>query len=152
MYNCLLELVSCQVFVRFLSESASSSVTPCSKNHLLAPLAADSQFGTHTIKYRPYTEQVFRIIRRWTPEYIPYNSPFIGCLLLGPAAIHLRATFDGSKNKNARCIEADLLKLTLAHVARFWKIGIVLEGKASHWLCNLTYQLTCLTRPCEHNI
>ena len=134
-------MASCQIFVRFLSESASPSLSSSSENQLLAPLAAGSQFGAHTLVYRPYTEQIFRTIRRWSPEYIACASPFIGCLILGPAAIHLRVTNETmGTNPECRsaCIETDLIKLALTHIARFWKIGLVLQGKTSImvlWYC-----------------
>lgn len=106
-----------------------------SKNQLLAPLAAKSQFVARKMDYRPYAEQVFRSIRRWSPEHIPFNSPFIGCLILGPAAINLRVAMGLRKHTHAGqesiTIEADLLKLALEHIAKFWSIGSVMLGMIS---------------------
>lgn len=106
-----------------------------SKNQLLAPLAAASKFGARKMDYRPYAEQVYRCIRQWSPEHIPYNSPFIGCLILGPAAIHMRVAKGlGSvpdTERKSPCIEVELLKLALGHVARYWGIGSAILGETS---------------------
>jgi hypothetical protein len=85
--------------------------------------------------YRPCSEQIFQTIRRWPPEYIPYNSPFLGCLISGPAAVHLRVAKEMRKTANAQgesvCTEVDVLILALTNIAKFWKIGSILLGEAS---------------------
>lgn len=129
------KLCRCQTFVRFITEKASLNLSSNSKNQLLAPLAAASKFGAREMDYRPYAEQVYRCIRQWPPEYIPCNSPFIGCLVLGPAAIHMRVAKGlGSGSDTGRkppFIEAELLKLALGHIARFWGIGSAILGEIS---------------------
>lgn len=123
-------LQGCRTFIHFLSDSTSSDACSPSTNHLLAPLAAGAQFGERKKDYRPYADQVFRTIRIWSPEYIPYHTPLIGCLILGPAAINLRVAKDLSKSakadKNCFGIQGELLKLTLTRISEFWKIGSIL--------------------------
>lgn len=121
------------MFIKLLSEGVSSPKFWSSSNHLLAPLAAESQFGNCEAKHRVHTDQVIQIIRMWPPDYIPYNSPFIGCLILGPAAMHLRVSMRTRQAHDELCvasIEEELLKLALSHIARFWRIGSLLYGLA----------------------
>lgn len=105
------------------------------------------------MEYRPYTEQIIRCIRRWSPEHIPYSSPFIGCLILGPAAIHVRvakgirdAVNDGNESQY---VEAHLLELTLGHIARYWGIGSAILGKAYKYFLSFENRyLTISIRSC----
>ncbi|RFU27357.1 hypothetical protein B7463_g8981, partial [Scytalidium lignicola] len=128
-------LLGCRTFIRFLSESENSVTCSHSTNQLFASLAAGSRIGACKMDYRPYTDDILRAIRIWSPECIPYNSPFMGCLIIGPAAIYLRVAKDLRKGTNADGhtpgIEAELLTLALAQMARFWKIGSgILDGNA----------------------
>ncbi|KAK5310781.1 hypothetical protein LTR93_011936 [Exophiala xenobiotica] len=120
-----------QTFIKFLREKTTKSKVTMSSNNLIAPLAGlDSQFETRTSNYRALPEDVFHVIKLWPPTYIPYNSPFNGCLILGPAAIHLRVAIDRAKAKNdaksSAGPEVEMLKLALGHTGRFWKFGSIL--------------------------
>jgi hypothetical protein len=68
----------------------------------------------------------------WCPEFIPFASPFLGCIILGPAGINLRVAKDLSRRADgASDLEVELVKLALAHSARFWKISSTLLGEFS---------------------
>jgi hypothetical protein len=125
-----------RVFIKFLREKTTKSKVTMSSNNLIAPLAGlDSQFKTRTSNYRALSEKVFHIIKLWPPPYIPYNSPFIGCLILGPAAINLRVAIDRAKAKNdgkaSTSPEVEMLKLVLGHIGKVWKLGSILLGKVN---------------------
>lgn len=125
-------MTRCRTFVSFLRESAGTDFPKNSKNDLLAPLAGRSHFGVRSLDYRLYAQQVFRTLRMWCPEFIPFASPFLGCIILGPAAINLRVAKDLSRRADgASDLEVELVKLTLAHSARFWKISSTLLGEFS---------------------
>jgi len=68
----------------------------------------------------------------WPPEFIPYASPFIGCLVLGPAALHLRVAMGrrqaAGDRSDAASLEEELLKLALSHIAMYWRFGALLLG------------------------
>ncbi|KAH7121717.1 fungal-specific transcription factor domain-containing protein [Dactylonectria macrodidyma] len=123
-------LQGCRVFVKLLNEGASTPRFWSSSRNLLTPLAAESQFGASEAKYRVYTDRIIRIIRLWPPEYIPSASPFIGCLVLGPAAMHLRVAMGcrqaARDQSTAASLEEELLKLALSHMAQFWRLGALL--------------------------
>ncbi|KAM5353280.1 hypothetical protein ACJZ2D_016819 [Fusarium nematophilum] len=123
-------LVECRVFVKLLTEGVSTPRFWSSSRNLLTPLAAESQFGVSEAKYRVYTDRIIRIIRLWPPEHIPSASPFIGCLILGPAAMHLRVAMGcrqaAQDQSAAASLEEELLKLALSHIAKFWRLGALL--------------------------
>jgi hypothetical protein len=70
----------------------------------------------------------------WPPTYIPYSSPFIGGLVIGPAAMFLRVAMDrrivGDNGRSLPNVEVEMLKLCVAHIARFWRIGSMFLGKS----------------------
>ncbi|WKT45361.1 hypothetical protein QSH57_010214 [Fusarium oxysporum f. sp. vasinfectum] len=123
-------LQGCRVFVKLLHEDASTPRFWSSSRNLLTPLAAESQFGAPEARYHIYTDQIIRIIRMWPPEFIPYASPFIGCLVLGPAALHLRVAMGrrqaAGDRSDAASLEEELLKLALSHIAMYWRFGALL--------------------------
>ncbi|KAH7124481.1 hypothetical protein EDB81DRAFT_911227 [Dactylonectria macrodidyma] len=124
-------LQGARVFIKLLSEGVSTPKFWSSSRNLLTPLAAESQFGASEAKYRADTDQLIRIIRMWPPEFIPCTSPFIGCLVLGPAAMHLRVAMGSRRVARDKCstaasLEEELLKLALSHIAKFWKLGALL--------------------------
>jgi hypothetical protein len=101
----------------------------------LAPLAADSGWKAQTINYRPYAQQIFSILQMWPAAYIPCCTPFIGGLIVGPAAMNLRVAMEcrnkdgaGRSRKFSSNAEVDLLKLWLIQQGRFWNIGNVYLG------------------------
>lgn len=57
----------------------------------------------------------------------------MGCLIIGPAAIYLKVARDLRKGTNPSGhnlgIEAELLTLVLAQMARFWKLGTAILGE-----------------------
>lgn len=131
-YACLTDpSCSTRTFIKFISESVSKATPVSPGNHLLEPLAARNQFGIGIDNYRPHAEQLFHTISLWSPAYIPYCSPFIAGLLLGPAAIFLRVAMASRRTTDApttsSTMEVELIKLALSHIARYW-------GLASHLL------------------
>ncbi|KAF2009475.1 hypothetical protein BU24DRAFT_75665 [Aaosphaeria arxii CBS 175.79] len=116
-------LQGCRVFIKFLSEGVTSPKIRTVSTDLLAPLAAESQFGTSEAMYRTYADNIFNIIKVWPPEYIPFNPPFLGCLLLGPAAMHLRVAINDDREDR---LEIEMLKLALSQIGQFWKFGSLL--------------------------
>ncbi|RKK75172.1 hypothetical protein BFJ69_g7921 [Fusarium oxysporum] len=123
-------LQGCRVFVKLLHEDASTPRFWSSSRNLLTPLAAEPQFGAPEARCHIYTDQIIRIIRMWPPEFIPYASPFIGCLVLGPAALHLRVAMGhrqaAGDRSDAASLEEELLKLALSHIAMYWRFGALL--------------------------
>jgi hypothetical protein len=119
--------------LQFIRAKPSESTLLSSENHLLAPLAAASKFKACTADFHSYAERVFNVVQMWDPAYIALNSPFLGCLVLGPAAINLRVAIDVKRNPSASGrfsgLELDLLILVIRHIARFWGFGSVLLGK-----------------------
>lgn len=119
-------------FIRFARERASDACGGTRPEGLLAQFTAGPHLNACVEKYRPYAEQIIRVIQKWSPIYIPHTSPFIGCLVLGPAGINLRVAMERGKLSNdgkfIPSVDVEILKLTLSHFARFWKIGSKLLG------------------------
>ncbi|KIY00988.1 uncharacterized protein Z520_03654 [Fonsecaea multimorphosa CBS 102226] len=132
-----LMLQTCRTFIQLLSEDKTSATLSHSANRLFASLAADSRISAYKMDYRPYAEDIFRAIRIWSPEHIPCNSPFIGGLIIGPAAIHLRVAKTLRKGTNTDrhtpAIEAEMLRLALTQMARYWKMGSAILGEKFLW-------------------
>ena len=122
-------------FIRFAHERASDACGGSRPEGLLAQFTAGPHLDACLDNHRPYAEQIIRVIQKWSPIYIPHTSPFIGCLVLGPAGINLRVAMErGKLAKDGRFIpsvDVEILKLTLSHFARFWKIGSKLLGTTS---------------------
>lgn len=100
---------------------------------LLASLTAESHFGNCEAKYRLYSDQIILTIRMWPSDYIPYNGPSIGCLLLGPAGIHLQVSMATRQAYDDSCgpsLEEELLKLAISQIERFWRFGSLFYGLA----------------------
>ena len=118
--------------MKFIGEKTPSGGPSGSINPLLAPLAAASKFKARTLEFRPYTEEVCRALQLWNPEYIGMNTPFIGFLVIGSAAINLRVAIDLKQclpaDSDFSGLEVELILLALRQVARFWKIGSILLG------------------------
>lgn len=154
-------LITCdraKVFVKFFDESMASVAGPklgTSSEQLLAPLAAAGLFRIRTVGYRCFTDQVLRIIKAWPPEYLPYCHPFLGCLFLGPAAIHARvikhdiSRKQGSRTREQCGVEMEIVRLALSQLARTWKFGALLLGKLASLAGNRFHSLNlCGNRPC----
>jgi hypothetical protein len=123
-------------------------------NKLLAPLAAENSWNVSTKSYQTYAEQVFHLVQKWPPAYIPFSSPMIGGMVLGPAAMFFRVALDRDReNENQLGMECEMLKLCLTHIARFWKIGSVFLGKSSSFVAiHLDAdQLQKLQHRCHHS-
>lgn len=123
-----------KVFVKFLSEIVAGNQLGTASEQLLAPLAAAGLFEVQTADYRCFTDQVLRTIKAWPPEYISCCHPFIGCLFLGPAAIHARVLKhdtlqQDSSSRGQSEVEMEVLRLALSHLARVWKFGALLVGE-----------------------
>lgn len=133
----------CRVFAKLLADDASIPKFWSGSNHLLHLLAAKPHLITPEAQYNTYADQVIGIVRMWPPEYIPHSSPFLGCFILGPAAMHLRVTLAHRRQDlaaetaaathgvgvlHAASLEEELLRLVLSHIAQFWKFGSLLLG------------------------
>jgi hypothetical protein len=99
-------------------------------------LAAGSHFKTRTSAYYFNTEQIFTAVRLWNPAYVALHTPFIACLVIGPAAINLRTAIEIKKDPDTHRqftgLELELLFLALQKVGRYWKFGSILRGKRAY--------------------
>lgn len=125
--------VSTFIFLRFVGEISRANGPTNSDNRFLAPLAAGSHFKISTSRYHVHAEQIFTAIRLWNPAYIALHTPFISCLIIGPAAINLRIAIEIKKNPAMNSqftgLELELLSLILHKVSVYWKFGSILRGK-----------------------
>ncbi|KAJ9615219.1 hypothetical protein H2200_001293 [Cladophialophora chaetospira] len=122
-------LQGCRTMIRFSSENASESAKSDSPNSLIGPLATETSWNVRSMDYLVFAEQVFNVVQKWPPLYMPYSSPIIGGLVIGPAAVFLRAAIDrgnrASGGNPSPALDGEMLKLCLSHFARFWKIGSI---------------------------
>lgn len=127
--------VSTFIFLRFVGETSTANGPTNSNNHLLAPLAAGSHFKSSTTGYHVNADQIFTALRLWNPAYIALHTPFISCLVIGPAAINLRTAIEIKKNPAMHPqftgLELELLSLALHKVGIYWKFGSILRGKCA---------------------
>ena len=118
--------------IKFSSEQALVSANTESSNSLLGPLATETSWNVRSLDYLSYAEQVIQVVQQWPPTYMPYSSPIIGGLVIGPAAVFLRAAIDRRRSSNAGNsspdLDGEILKLCLTHFSRFWKIGKIFLG------------------------
>lgn len=92
---------------------------------LIAPTSLQS--------FRGHLNDLFRLFRTWSPEFIPFAMPDIGYCVIGPAAITLRlarslGTTSKSKQKSSPTVEEDILNLVLKRLAKYWEVGDVILG------------------------
>ncbi|KAK5044481.1 hypothetical protein LTR84_010762 [Exophiala bonariae] len=121
-------LQGCLTFIRFLQETVSrGDPNPLEGNNLLSPLAGESHYSHRRLNYERMADNLLQIMQMWPAEYIAYNSPFIGCLMLGPAGMNVRVALQ--REKSAKCtgnrpnIDIEMLRLALSQISRYWKIG-----------------------------
>lgn len=121
------------IFLRFVGERSAANIPRNSTNHFLAPLAAGSHFKISTPAYHVNSEQIFTAVRLWNPAYVALHTPFIACLVIGPAAVNLRIAIEIKKNPDTHPhftgLELELIFLALQKVGRYWKFGSILRGK-----------------------
>lgn len=96
-----------------------------STQDLIAPTSLQS--------FRGHMNDLFRLFRTWSPEFIPFAMPDIGYCVIGPAAITLRlarslGTTSNSKQVSSPTVEEDILNLVLKRLAKYWEIGDVILG------------------------
>ena len=101
-------------------ESPSSEVTNRSSARTLFMEGNNSI--PESMKYRSTLNNVIKAIRIWSPHYCMKSQPFIVYTLLGPWAMHLRATFR-APNPEKGALERDMIRETLARIAQYWDLG-----------------------------
>ncbi len=79
-------------------------------------------------KCTQHANDVVRAIKAWSSDYIAYASPFLGCSLVGPAAMHFLPHTPGSRGQGAS-IDRELVNLVIVQVAKYWPIGTTLLRK-----------------------
>ena len=85
--------------------------------------------------FRGHMNHLFRLLRTWSPEFIPFAMPTICYCVVGPAAVTLRLAraLGRSPTKSRRTddqtVEEDILTLVLTRLAQYWEIGGLLLGK-----------------------
>lgn len=77
-------------------------------------------------KCRQCTSTLCTIVRAWPVEHIAMCSPFIVVSLIGPSAMHVRTDVAIEK----RPMEQELLELTISHIAKYWKLGLLVSNVA----------------------
>lgn len=80
-----------------------------------------------------YIKDSFRAAQAFSPEYIPFATPFITCSLIGPNSINLAfnrvASSNNMVNGKSSDINAVSLRLCLQQFDRYWNIASLLLGK-----------------------
>ena len=98
----------------------------------MIPASGDqTTWKTQSIRDRTYygddndVQTVFRAIRAWYPEFIPFACPFVVCTLVGPAAANVRLLnkTNTSHSKQDLSFNISMLKLVLERIGNFWEIG-----------------------------
>lgn len=130
-----------RAFIRFLGEKIPETESGGSPNSLVALAVRPALFNASPANYSPIAAQIFRIVELWPPAYMPFASPIIGGLVIGPGAIFLRAAIERDGP------EADMLRLCLSQVARFWEIGSVFLGRLIPLFC--VCRLVTVFRDCR---
>jgi hypothetical protein len=82
---------------------------------------------------------VSRIIRSWSPEYVPFLCPLVTCTLLGPNGVHAGAKPASNSSERNDDLDREMLKLTLSHVARYWSLGTILLGMSASLLPDMSF-------------
>jgi hypothetical protein len=120
--------------------------TNCSSALLYAlgpetPLAPDLQLSSHnpgtadeaaggsqesipnsSRRFRPALNSLLRILRNWSPDFCASVQPFQVCVLLGPYAANLQATFAAPSPSRGE-MERALIRSTIARIAEYWSVG-----------------------------
>lgn len=85
-------------------------------------------------------DDVFRICRSWSPEFIALCPPMMVCLIAGPTKINLSLarlrTLDQATGKvvSRYSMQEELIVLILTHFARYWNVGHLILGKLPHFI------------------
>jgi hypothetical protein len=93
------------------------------------PGAADEEacgsqesFPNSSRRFRPVLNSLLRILRNWSPDFCASAQPFQVCVLLGPYAANLQATFAAPSPSRGE-IERALIRSTIARIAEYWSVG-----------------------------
>jgi len=83
------------------------------------------------VQCSPQTNEVNRILRHWSPDFIPFAFPLIACAMIGPDSVHITPKTQTQEPEildNLRFMHRQMLELVLKRIGEYWTIGLQLQG------------------------
>jgi hypothetical protein len=92
----------------------------------------DQFYSELTDKCAQHINEHLRVLRLWSPEFMPLATPLMTCILIGPAAVHAAKKSSGNPlygHEVLDYLERQRLTNALQRFEEYWGIGAFMKGK-----------------------